>query len=306
MAHVFISYEHSDSDFADALIRRLEKAGYTSWIDSDQLRLGENWRQGIDEAIRNAFVLVVIMTPDARASEYVTYEWSCALGAGIQVIPIMLKPTELHPRLADLHYLNFAEHTNRPWEILMRRLQEIAGEDQTNARHSPGIPTEAGDYSINVQGSVGGSVISGSGNIVTIITEGITRSAFDRAQSDSWNNEGRKQVRQFGVGGGFNHPQAWWLLGHALEYYVDAIKHDPTNQHAWINIAYVYHVIGMKQRAAECIDKALELATPGPNHPGNHYREVKSAIDRHSYLTGGRVNPPPMPDWFREKYKRYL
>jgi hypothetical protein len=31
------------------------------------------------------------MTPDAKASEYVTYEWAFAWGAGVRVIPIMYK-----------------------------------------------------------------------------------------------------------------------------------------------------------------------------------------------------------------------
>lgn len=74
-------------------------------MDTKRLQAGEDWRQVIDEAIiKDAFALVVIMTPEAKASEYVTYEWSCTHGAGVPIIPIMLKTTSIVEgmRMCDL------------------------------------------------------------------------------------------------------------------------------------------------------------------------------------------------------------
>ena len=109
MNHIFISHSHEDIDFAENLHSRLTQAGFTVWRDTG-IRGGEDWRREIDEAIKGAFVLIVMMTPEAKASEYVTYEWAFAWGAGVKVIPILLKTTELHPRLESLQYLDF---TNR-------------------------------------------------------------------------------------------------------------------------------------------------------------------------------------------------
>src|SRR5437899_1566054 len=95
--HVFISYQHDDNDFAENLIHRVKAEGFSTWIDSDGLSVGEPWREGIDQAIRDAFALIVIMSPTAKASEYVTYEWAFAWGCGLKVIPIMYRKTELHP-----------------------------------------------------------------------------------------------------------------------------------------------------------------------------------------------------------------
>ncbi len=140
--HVFISYKHEDSDFAEVLIYRVEKAGFQTWVDSDKLAAGEDWRNGIDESIRNAFALIVIMTPEAKASEYVTYEWAFAWGAGIKVIPILYKSTQLHPRLEALQYLDFTSRTNRPWDALLNVLKKatpIAPSDVplTNPEYPP-------------------------------------------------------------------------------------------------------------------------------------------------------------------------
>ena len=126
MKQVFISYQHDDGDFADVLIQKVQEAGFSTWIDNDQLKAGTDWREGIDHAIKEACALIVIMSPAAKASEYVTYEWAFAWGAGIKVIPVVYKQTPLHPRLETLHYLNFISRTARPWEKLIDSLKEAA------------------------------------------------------------------------------------------------------------------------------------------------------------------------------------
>jgi tetratricopeptide (TPR) repeat protein len=126
--HVFISYQHDDGEFAENLIHAVEKNGFKTWIDSDRLNPGEDWREGIDQAIRDAFALIVIMSPTAKASEYVTYEWAFAWGCGLKVIPVMYRKTELHPRLESLQYMDFTNRSIRPWDSLMKVLQKAASE----------------------------------------------------------------------------------------------------------------------------------------------------------------------------------
>ncbi len=128
MAHVFIAYQHEDADFAENLIHRIQKEGYKTWVDNISLRVGADWRAEIDQAIKDAIALVVIVTPEAKASEYVTYEWAFAWGSGVKVIPVLLKSTPLHPRLGALQYLDFTDRI-RPWDRLLRLLN--------NATHAP-------------------------------------------------------------------------------------------------------------------------------------------------------------------------
>src|ERR1700733_5692615 len=126
--YVFVSYKHEDGDFAENIISRLENKGFQTWADH-KIGAGEEWRNAIDLAIKNSFALVVIMTPEAKASEYVTYEWAFAWGIGIRVIPVMLKKTQLHPRLGALQHLDFTNRNARPWERLFEEIQ--------NASHTP-------------------------------------------------------------------------------------------------------------------------------------------------------------------------
>jgi HEAT repeat protein len=133
MGHVFIAYNNEDGDFAADLIRQIEDAGFPVWSDTERVRTGEQWREAIDQAIRDAFALVLVLTPAATASDQVMYEWTFALGVGVTVIPVILQPTELHPRLKVLPTLDFADDAHLPWGKLIRQVQQA----RDSARVSP-------------------------------------------------------------------------------------------------------------------------------------------------------------------------
>ena len=122
---VFISHDHDDADFAELLKLYLEKNKISGWIDSERLKIGQDWREEIDEGIKNSVAVIAIMTPEARKSEYVTYEWAFAWGKGIKIFPIMLKQTPLHPRLESLQYLDFTNRGTRPWDELIESIEKL-------------------------------------------------------------------------------------------------------------------------------------------------------------------------------------
>lgn len=132
--HIFVSYKHEEQDFVEMLIRQLQAAGFQVWVDTEQLRAGENWREAINFAIKDALALILVISPEAKASQYVTYEWAYAQGAGVKVIPLLLKPTEkLHPQLEMLQYLDFTDRARPSWDKLLRRLFELQGEQQPHS-----------------------------------------------------------------------------------------------------------------------------------------------------------------------------
>lgn len=123
---VFISHDHEDGDFAELLKLQLEKNGIKGWIDSERLKIGQDWREEIDDSITNSLAVVAIMTPESRKSEYVTYEWAFAWGKGKKIFPLMLKQTPLHPRLESLQYLDFTKRNSRPFDKLIESLKDLA------------------------------------------------------------------------------------------------------------------------------------------------------------------------------------
>lgn len=138
MAHVFVSYDRENRDFAEVVQAKLERAGHTVAMDMDLLSAGDDWQDKLDAAIRASDAVVVIMDPEARASDYVAYEWAFALGAGVRVIPLEFRATPFPPRLDGLHRLDFTGK-NRPWDTLLAevvragaaRLASTAGDSET-------------------------------------------------------------------------------------------------------------------------------------------------------------------------------
>jgi hypothetical protein len=128
MERVFISYSHDDFEFAESLQLRLDKEGFETWMDVERLNAGEDWREEIDVAIKNSFALLLILTPKALESRYVSYEWSFAWGAGKKVIPLLLiqvDDNDIHPRLDRRQYLDFTTRKGREWDKLFGRLSQI-------------------------------------------------------------------------------------------------------------------------------------------------------------------------------------
>ena len=136
MAHVFVSYDRENRDFAEVVQAKLERAGHRTSMDLDLLSAGDDWQDKLDAAIRASDAVVVIMEPEARASDYVAYEWAFALGAGVRVIPLEFRTTPFPPRLDGLHRLDFTGK-NRPWDTL---LAEVARAAATRLAASAGDP----------------------------------------------------------------------------------------------------------------------------------------------------------------------
>lgn len=121
---IFICHCNEDGDFAELVKLKLEKEGFEAWIDIDRLKIGQEWREEIDAAIKKAKAVIVVMSPDARNSEYVTYEWAFAWGTQKKILPLQLKLTQFHPRLESLQYLDFTNREARPWDKLISEIKK--------------------------------------------------------------------------------------------------------------------------------------------------------------------------------------
>jgi hypothetical protein len=65
--HVFLSYVRDDSAVIDRLERELHAAGVEVWRDLSSLAPGDQWRHGIDRAIRDGRFFLACFSPRAAA-----------------------------------------------------------------------------------------------------------------------------------------------------------------------------------------------------------------------------------------------
>ncbi|MEO1290776.1 MAG: toll/interleukin-1 receptor domain-containing protein [Chloroflexota bacterium] len=113
MKHIFISFSQRDSRYMTTMRENLIRIGYKPWIDPKP-RPGQDWRFEIDDAIRSADAVLVIVSPSAAESVYVTYEWSLAIGLDVPVIPVIFSKAKMHPRLNMLEQITGITGTTKP------------------------------------------------------------------------------------------------------------------------------------------------------------------------------------------------
>jgi MinD-like ATPase involved in chromosome partitioning or flagellar assembly len=97
---VFLSYSHKDRDWADRLrmhLAALERSATLSVWDDCNISPGGEWMAEIKEALTNASVAVLMISPDYLASEFVlarevSYLLDRRAREGIIIIPVLVRP----------------------------------------------------------------------------------------------------------------------------------------------------------------------------------------------------------------------
>ncbi len=102
--HVFVSYSHKDSEYTHQLAEEMEKYHIPVWID-DRIDYGTRWPQVIQEKIDTCKAFILIMSDNARASDWVNNELTYAMGKGKRIYPLLLKGG-VWLAVASIQYVN--------------------------------------------------------------------------------------------------------------------------------------------------------------------------------------------------------
>lgn len=112
----FISYSSKDQKFADRLYADLQNKGVRCWLASEDLKIGERIRVGIDEAIRLHDKLLLVLSKHSVASDWVEQEVETALERERKE-----KRTVLFPIRLD----NAVMKVGLDWRALIRNTRNI-------------------------------------------------------------------------------------------------------------------------------------------------------------------------------------
>lgn len=143
-AEVFICYSRKDKKWKEhvaSFMQIMKMAGrfdYEAWHDS-KIELGKNWESAIDEAINNAKVALLLISPDFLQSEFILkhevplFEERRQKGE-MEIIPLLVRPCPweifdwLNPIQGYLdEELAFSGCTEHQIEVILKRLAtEIA------------------------------------------------------------------------------------------------------------------------------------------------------------------------------------
>ena len=73
MSHIFISYSHKDKKYVEKLEKKLLDEGFDVWIDH-RIDYGARWTKAIERAIDTCDAYIVVMSENAKESQWVERE----------------------------------------------------------------------------------------------------------------------------------------------------------------------------------------------------------------------------------------
>jgi len=118
---VFISYGRNESkSLATRLKKNLEQKGYRVWLDQDDIELGVDFQERIDEGIAQSHNFIFLIAPHAIQSKYCRKEIEVALHYSKRIIPILHVDRNvefLHQSIAERNWLYMREEENRELPI---------------------------------------------------------------------------------------------------------------------------------------------------------------------------------------------
>jgi|GEM_PF-3135385 len=90
MSHIFISYSTKNTEYAFRLADELREEDFEVWIADNRLLNSDNWWKSIVQALKDASVFIVIMSPESYDSEWVQREVHLAANWEKPAFPLLL------------------------------------------------------------------------------------------------------------------------------------------------------------------------------------------------------------------------
>jgi formylglycine-generating enzyme required for sulfatase activity len=106
MPQVFISYSRKDLTFVERLAADLKDSGFEVWYDLSNLEGGARWNWVIEQAIEDSQYMVVVLSPDSVASEWVDDEVGYAKRLKKKIIPLYYLPCKIGMVYVNLNYID--------------------------------------------------------------------------------------------------------------------------------------------------------------------------------------------------------
>jgi hypothetical protein len=137
MSEVFISYSRKDRQWVEILGEFLRKHNISFWSDTE-INPGENWREALENSLNTSQVVILLISPDYFASEFVkNFELPLILEKAknqqIWLFALIVSPTsEVDDSLRQYQFVNLINEPlssfskTKQKEVFIRLLEEIS------------------------------------------------------------------------------------------------------------------------------------------------------------------------------------
>ena len=120
--NAFLCHASDDKPRVRKLYEQLRNDNVDPWLDEENLRGGQDWREEIPKAVRSADVVIVCLSQNSVSKEgYIQKEIGYALDKAeekpegtIYIIPLRLEKCKVPNRLSRWHWLNLYDRRGYP------------------------------------------------------------------------------------------------------------------------------------------------------------------------------------------------
>ena len=124
--YLFISHSSKDNEFTDYLAERLNEAEYRCWVDVESIPDGSTWPREIQKAVENCGALIVVMSDNARQSEWVERETMLALQLRKPVFIARVDDAPLPIHLINRQFSDFRKRRDAALKKLLSALSAVS------------------------------------------------------------------------------------------------------------------------------------------------------------------------------------
>jgi hypothetical protein len=142
--YIFMSHSSVDREFTTLLAERLTEAGFHCWVDINDIPDGSTWPREIEKAVRDCGALIVVMTKDARDSEWVERETLLGMSLRKPLFILRVDDTPLPLHLINRQYTDYRTRPEAGFKKLVAALKKTplteplpAPDPREQSQHSP-------------------------------------------------------------------------------------------------------------------------------------------------------------------------
>lgn len=175
----FLSYSHSDKEFADKLAKDLREQGIDIWIDKWEIQLGDSIIQKIFfEGLANTDFFLILLSSESIRSKWVSEELNAAIVKKIEgvtrVIPVIKERCDVPLPLRTLLWVDLSSNYDDGIRMLVKTMHGVSEKPPLGK-----IP----EYISAIKQSVGGLSKNASTLGSLLLTRPDDQTGFERSYS---------------------------------------------------------------------------------------------------------------------------
>jgi hypothetical protein len=127
---VFISYSHKDKEFAEKLSAHLVRNNAHVWMDTWELNVGDSIVSKVQEAIREASALLIVLSKSSVISEWCKKELNAGFMRELEekrvvVLPILLEDCAMPTFLKEKMYADFRTNFDKGLQDVLDAISKV-------------------------------------------------------------------------------------------------------------------------------------------------------------------------------------